>query len=235
VLFQIDAVFVGGLRQFLDIGSFKMPNWRQLIARSSSPECAAEEYLVQKAQNGCIDSRNTLIERHADRLRRFVIRITLASPDGDDVFQQTIYKAIKKLHQFRHDSSFFTWLCSIAVNEIRQLKRKQRSMALFPLDDGYLNLSLHDQEYRSPLELCCHAERNSEVRRAVNALPPHFRAVIELRDFQEHSIQDTATLLQVSVSAIKSRHLRAQRSLAGPRSLLRRQRSRASRESECQK
>jgi DNA-directed RNA polymerase specialized sigma24 family protein len=51
------------------------------------------------------------------------------------------------------------------------------------------------------------------VRRAVKALPPAFRSVIELHDFEGLSLQDTAKFLHLTVPAVKSRHFRARKHL----------------------
>ena len=75
-------------------------------------------------------AKNHLIEKNADRLRSFVARIVFASADSEDIFQETICRALIKFHQFRSDSSFLTWLCSIGVNEARQIMRKERGARL---------------------------------------------------------------------------------------------------------
>jgi RNA polymerase sigma-70 factor (ECF subfamily) len=136
-----------------------------------------------------------------------------ASPDSEDIFQQTMCRALSSFRQFRGDSTFLTWLSSIARNEMRQLIRKQRRAILFSLDEELLHTSPPNGEFRSPLDLCCRAEAHRNVRRAVKALPQPFRSVIELHDFEGLSLQDTAKSLDLSLPAAKSRHFRARKHL----------------------
>jgi RNA polymerase sigma-70 factor, ECF subfamily len=51
------------------------------------------------------------------------------------------------------------------------------------------------------------------VRRAIDALPPHYRAVVVLRDIEELSNEEAAEVLGEPVSAIKSRLHRARMAL----------------------
>ncbi len=62
---------------------------------------------------------------------------------------------------------------------------------------------------------CRVGERDQSVRKAIIALPPHYRAVIELRHFQELSYEEIAQTLHCPVSAVKINLFRARRMLAG--------------------
>jgi RNA polymerase sigma-70 factor (ECF subfamily) len=137
----------------------------------------------------------------------------LASPDSEDVFQQTICQALGKFQQFRGDSSFLTWLSSIALNEVRQFMRKRRRLASLSLDEEQLETSCRNETFVSSLDLLCRREEQENVRRAIELLPRTFRTAIELRDFNGLSLQDTAKLLNLSLPAAKSRYFRARKHL----------------------
>ena len=137
----------------------------------------------------------------------------LASPDSEDIFQQTICRALIKFQQFRGDSSFLTWLCTIALNEMRQFMRKQRRVLFVSLDEERLNGTYGNESFVSPLDLLCRAERQKTVRLAVEALPRPFRSVVELRDFEGLRLQDIAKRLHLTLSATKTRHFRARKHL----------------------
>ena len=181
--------------------------------RSCSCCREAEECLIQHAKTGCLDCKNRLIEKNADRLRSFVVRLMYASPDSEDIFQQTIYQALRNFQQFRENSTFLTWLCTIALNEMRQLMRKRRRVPFVPLDEEPLNASYRNKSFVSSLDLLCLAETRRNVHLAVAALPCPFRKVVELHDFEGLSLQDIATLLHLSLPAVKSRHFRARKHL----------------------
>lgn len=172
-----------------------------------------EHLVVHHARSGCLRCKGLLIEQNADMLRSFVNRITFGSQDRDDLFQQTVCRALERLEQFRGDSNFVTWVCSIALNELRQSLRKQKRRVVVPFDSQAIDSS-PDQMTESPLDLCCREEAESSVRRAVTGLPPFYRSVIELRDLDELSIVEAAKVLRVSRSAVKSRLFRARKLLA---------------------
>lgn len=185
-----------------------------IVARSTSCTEMVEDRLIQHARSGCLECKNQLIERHADRLRSFVVRMMLASPDSEDIFQQTICRALIKFQQFRGDSSFLAWLCTIALNEMRQLMRKQRRVLFVSLDEEWLSGTYGNGSFVSPLDLLCRAETQESVRLAVEALPHPFRSVVELRDFEGLRLQDIAKRLQLTLPATKTRHFRARKHLA---------------------
>lgn len=94
----------------------------------------AESIVVHHANSGCSYCKDRLIGQNACRLRSFVNRITFGSSDSEDIFQQTICRALENLKQFRWDSNFLPWLCSIAHNEMRQLVRKQKRRIVISLE-----------------------------------------------------------------------------------------------------
>jgi RNA polymerase sigma-70 factor (ECF subfamily) len=170
----------------------------------------AEQNLVEHARDGCLDCRNRLIEDNAQRLRSFVFKMSHNSPDAEDIVQQTVVRAIQKFDQFRGDSSFLTWLCSIAVNERRQLLRRQHIIQMLPLEDG---ANMHWYEDKPARDATRNAAKRQSFRRAVQTLPPSFKSVIELHDFEGHTLVEIANSLNTSVSAIKTRHFRARKLL----------------------
>ena len=172
-----------------------------------------EDGLIQHARNGCVECKNRLIVSNADRLRSFVVRIMFAADDTEDIFQQTICRALANFQQFRGDSSFLTWLCTIALNEVRQLIRKRRRIRLISLDEDLINVTSRSESTASSLELLCRADTQRSVRLAVEALPRTFRSVVELRDFEGLSLQDVAKRLHLTLPAVKSRHFRARHRL----------------------
>ena len=173
-----------------------------------------EQRVVQHARHGCLQCKGRLIEQNASMLRSFLNRITFGSQDREDLFQQTVCRALEKLEQFRGDSNFVTWVCSIAVNELRQSLRKQRRRVVMSCDSQAIDSSTPDQMTESPFDVCCREELERSVRHAVMALPPLYRSVVELRDFDQLSIMEAASLLRVSPSAVKSRLFRARKLLA---------------------
>ena len=179
---------------------------------------ATEDRIVQHARSGCFHCKNHLIEQNASLLQAFVGRIMWASPDRDDVFQQTITNALRRFEQFRGDSAFLTWLCKIAVNERQQLIRKQRPGRFISIDEEMHEWPLACQA-PSSFDIYRQRETQQSLYEAVGKLPPTLRVVVELRFLNDLSLLDTAKLLGLSLSAAKSRCFRAKKLLAKARIL----------------
>ena len=78
-------------------------------------------------QNLTRDNFTDLVKQHQIQLKSFLYRFTTSQEDADDIAQETFAKAFQKFDTFRGDSSFKTWLFSIATNLAKDhLRAKQR-------------------------------------------------------------------------------------------------------------
>jgi RNA polymerase sigma-70 factor, ECF subfamily len=167
--------------------------------RPSSTLRAGDAELVALARGGDVDAFGELVRRHERRLGAVLARLLSDRRDVEEALQDTFLKAWRSLDGFRGDSSLFTWLYRIAVNEgLQRLRRRQDELReLDELADPDRTVDPPDLELRSFL-----AER-------VNALPIEYRAALVLRDLEDLSNQEVADALGISVAAAKSRIHRA--------------------------
>ena len=75
-----------------------------------------------------------LFARYFGRVYRFALSLTRSESMAEEITQQTFYKALKSIHQFKGRSDPGTWLCSIAKNEYLQLLRRQKEQPFEPSD-----------------------------------------------------------------------------------------------------
>ena len=72
-----------------------------------------------------------LVRRYQSPVRGFLTRMTRGDEHlADDLAQETFLKAWKKLHTFRGDARFSTWLFGIAFNEFRAAARSRKTLSL---------------------------------------------------------------------------------------------------------
>ncbi len=141
-------------------------------------------------------------------------QITQNDDDAEDVLQETFLKAYTHLDDFQGNSKFYTWVVRIAVNEALMKLRKRRSDRTVPLDDPIdtgedevvREIAVWDQ---NPEDTYSREELGTILDEAVQSLKPAYRTVFILRDIEELSIEETAETLNLSISAVKSRLLRA--------------------------
>ena len=172
--------------------------------------------LVLDAKRGHHAAFGELCERHAKRLFHTMLRITRNREDAEDALQDSFLSAFVHLHTFDGRSSFSTWLTRIAINSALMKVRKNRSSRELAMDEPVDadNISPRFQPADSrpnPEQSYAQRERERIVAGAVRALRPGMRQVVEIRQLQELSIKETASILGISVTAAKGRlfHARA--------------------------
>lgn len=148
---------------------------------------------------------------------RLARRFTDRPEDAEDIVQQAMYRAFRKLSTFRGDAQMKTWLSVIVVNAAREFARNQRTRHLIPLE---VTLSDGDSEEVEipdtridPEEEFQHAETGRIVASAVGCLDPSRRQIVEMCLLDELPYTEIAATLNVTVSTVKSRMFRCRRDL----------------------
>ena len=163
-----------------------------------------EAGLLARAQAGDAGAFELLSGAYADRLFMLLLRLLGDRAEAEDVAQEVMLRAWRGISQFRGQSSYFTWLYRIAVNEAnRALERRARQPAKVSIGTRELDLPA------SPAEDPYRQAENRELRRALGAalagLPPPLRTAIVLRDVEGLSTQEAAEIADVGQAAFKSR------------------------------
>ncbi len=180
----------------------------------AAPTAFDETALVAAAKAGDSGAFSELIRHYDRRVFRMAKQITQNDDDAEDVLQETFLKAYTHLDDFQGNSKFYTWVVRIAVNEALMKLRKRRSDRTVPLDDPIdtgedevvREIAVWDQ---NPEDTYSREELGTILDEAVQSLKPAYRTVFILRDIEELSIEETAETLNLSISAVKSRLLRA--------------------------
>jgi RNA polymerase sigma-70 factor, ECF subfamily len=172
-----------------------------------------ERELVAQAQAGSMSAFERLVEKYERRIFRLAQNITRNREDAEDVMQNALVKAFRKLSAFRGDSSFYTWLVSITVNEALMGVRRRRWNVVSMDDPDKSNYSLLRDEIEdwgpNPEQRYSQTELQEILGRTIGALSPGYRIVFQLRDIESFSTRETAQALSLSSTAVKSRLQRA--------------------------
>jgi RNA polymerase sigma-70 factor (ECF subfamily) len=165
---------------------------------------ATEASLLARAQAGDITAFEQLSGGYADRLFMLLLRLLGDRGEAEDVAQEVMLRAWQGISRFRGQSSYFTWLYRIAVNEAnRALERRSRRPPGVPIGPDELQLPA------SPADDPSRQAENSELRqalsRALAELPPPLRTAIVLRDVEGLSTQEAAEIAGIGQAAFKSR------------------------------
>jgi RNA polymerase sigma-70 factor, ECF subfamily len=175
------------------------------LAGQRLPEPAdTEASLLARAQAGDVAAFERLSSAYADRLFMLLLRLLGDRSEAEDVAQEVMLRAWQGISRFRGQSSYFTWLYRIAVNEAnRALDKRARRPAGVPIGADELQLPT------SPVNDPSRQAENSELRQALAGalaqLPPALRTAIVLRDVEGLSTQEAAEIAGVGQAAFKSR------------------------------
>ena len=180
-----------------------------------------EEALVAAARLGNGDAFGTLSDQYRHNIYRVALRMTGNHEDAEDVTQEALLKAYCNLGRFHGKSRFYTWLVRITVNEALMMLRKRRSQRQLPFQDtiavGDEAESIVRREVEDPRPTpevhCAGLETKRIFSEALKTLGPVLYGAFVLQYIEEFSERETAEILGISVSAEKSRVLRARRQL----------------------
>jgi RNA polymerase sigma-70 factor (ECF subfamily) len=169
--------------------------------------------LVRACRAGDAEAFGTLVRRHQDRLYPAILRLLGLEEDARDVLQDAFVRAYVKLDQFQGTSSFYTWIYRIAINLAVSRQRRRRPRLI-----DFRDRRRHDDSPTNPADASREAdpsvaydrvEREQQIREALAALSPEHRAVVVLKDLEDHRYEEIAEILNIPVGTVRSRLHRA--------------------------
>jgi RNA polymerase sigma-70 factor, ECF subfamily len=173
--------------------------------------------LVELCQEGDHAAFAELMRRHERPALNIAVSILRDREEAKDETQNAFWKAYRHIKQFQQDARFSTWLTRIVVNQclmrLRQVRRTRFTYVGEP--HGAVDLMMHDlsDSRHTPEERLLESEITKVLAREIRCTPPLLRHVFLLRDVQQRPMAEVAETLGISVTAAKSRLLRARAEL----------------------
>ncbi len=169
----------------------------------------ADDYLVRRAQEGYLDAFEVLLVRHRDRAYRIALRLLGDRAEAEDVAQDSMVQAWQSLPGFRGDATFSSWLYRIVVNKSRDAQRRRRPTLELDSPENADKLP----RGLDPAGLVEGRAQAEALRAAIAALPFDQRAPLVLREFENRSYAEIASILGLSEAAARGRLARARQHL----------------------
>ncbi len=154
-----------------------------------------------------------LVTKYQQRIYNFSLRMVQNPDDAADLTQEIFILVFRKLHTFRGDSKFSTWLYSIACNTCRDFLRRRKPM--IPISDSMYQKGNHvgkaspDFNQNDPAERLEKKELAQVILEGIVQLPTDYRMVLLLHDLHGFRYREIADLLNISIGTVKSRLSRA--------------------------
>lgn len=169
--------------------------------------------LVDLAKQGDREAFGELIWRHWRKCVDLGCYFLRNRADAEDQTQSAFLKAFEHLGQYQGDAEFSTWLARIVANECLMLLRSRRRARFVYLDE------VPTEPKALPIQLAAAGpdpegdsafrQLNQVLQSEVRRIPPLMRNVMLLRDIDGLPMKEVADRLGITVSAAKSRLVRA--------------------------
>ena len=135
-----------------------------------------------------------LYTTYSDMLFRIAVSMLRSSDDAEDAVQNAFCRYLDKVPEFRDREHEKAWLIRVTVNQCKDLMRRRKLRTWLPID------ALVDVGVRP---------KSTPALDAVSELPEKYKAVVILYHLEEMSIDEIASALSLSPSAVKMRLSRA--------------------------
>jgi RNA polymerase sigma-70 factor (ECF subfamily) len=171
-----------------------------------------EQRLIDRCLNGDVEAFRPLVSRYQRVCYSVALRMLGSRDDAEDVSQQAFVDAFNALAGFHGDGrahAFSTWLLRIVVNRSKDvLKSKKRTEE--PLDDEVpVTESAFAYDPPSPETNVSRGERRHHLETALLQVAPKYREVLILKDIEELSYEEIHDVLQLPLTTLKIRVVRA--------------------------
>lgn len=146
-----------------------------------------EAQLIKRAQLGSSTAFGKLVNMYWNKVFLLTTKYCKLEEDEEDIVQETFIQAWQNIKRFQRNSTFFFWLCKIALNLIYEKRRKKKlkTVSLHSLPQDYLK----DESIISPFEELEIKELKERLYQFIEHLPREERIVYKLRMIESSPYQ----------------------------------------------
>ncbi len=161
---------------------------------------------IEQYRKGDVEAMSALVEKYRRPLFGFILNMTEGRGDADEVFQETWFRAIRKLDSYRQ-KNFMGWLVRIARNLI--IDRYRRRRPTVSLDESREDAAgpIHEvvDVAPGPLARAATGDDLDAVAQAIETLPAEQREVFVMRMQADMSFREIAVAQGVSINTALAR------------------------------
>ena len=168
----------------------------------------AHSHGSEDAERPVIEEFEHLYTTYSPRVYSLCLRMTGNTDEAEDLTQETFLRLFQKLDTFRGESAFYTWLRRLAVNVVllrfqSASWRRETSLDELAESDPAVGCPPKRQFGMPDAQLLGLIDRVN-LQRAIDQLPPGFKAVLVLHDIEGFEHTEISKLLGCSIGTSKS-------------------------------
>ena len=191
----------------------------ELQAGYGPQDAPNEGELVRRSQTGDSSAFNDLVTRYWNKVFTKIYGMVQNDQDAWDLAQEGFFTAWRSIHQFKGQSSFYSWLFRIAINVTIGALRREGLHGEAEFDDRIApgNIDPASQTTPSAAPLPDRKLQENEIRKridqAIAKLSPKHRAVIVMKEMEALRYDEIAEILDCSIGTVMSRLFYARKKL----------------------
>ena len=170
---------------------------------------------MDRVKHGDMEAFRELIETHQNRVVGTVAKMLGDATDAEDIAQQVFIRVWNSAARYEPNAKFTTWLFTITRNLVFNEARRRRRHPAMPLerDTDERAFQAEDVRAKAPSAVLLDTEMQEAIQAAIDSLPEAQRMAVILRRYQDVSYEEIATILKLTVPAVKSVLFRARTEL----------------------
>jgi RNA polymerase sigma-70 factor, ECF subfamily len=197
----------------------KRASFRRCVQSGKERPQNADNYSVSEAvrlaQEGDAAAFEFIYRLHCRRVYALCLRMVKDTSEAEDLTQEAFMQVFRKIHTFRGEAAFSSWLHRLTAN-IVLMRLRRKKLTSTSLDQVFVGDDGDDRSYNEPgapdLRLTGIFDR-CNLQQAVNQLPEGYKATFLLHDVQGYEHKQIARILGCSVGTCKSQLHRARKGI----------------------
>jgi RNA polymerase sigma-70 factor (ECF subfamily) len=173
-----------------------------------------DEELMCAYQKGDMLAMNEILRRYKNPLFRFAQRLCRNKEEAEDIAQEVFLRVHQNRLRYTPSGKFSTWIFKIAHNLFLESLRKRWWQVLWPRKADNPDVPV---EFASPIlsaaEECERHDLAQKVKRCIQGLPFLQKEALILREYEQMSYEEIATVLNKSLGTVKTLIHRALKNL----------------------
>lgn len=198
-------------------------NHLRVVAPSQTLQQLDDVELILLCQKGDQRAFDVLVKRHERLVASLVYKMAPEWDNHADLTQEVLIRVWRNIKNLKNPRAFKSWLNQIAKNLFYdEFRKRPRNLRLVSMDEPISSDDSDEGSTRDipdnsagPDEIVERKELQLVVQDAMNQLPEHFREAIVLREVEQMSYEEIATLTRTELGTVKSRIARARNKVQG--------------------
>jgi RNA polymerase sigma-70 factor (ECF subfamily) len=174
-------------------------------------EKLADEEVIKKFQQGDLVAFDVVVARYKEQLINYVYTFVGDKSDAEDIVQDTFVKIYRFKQSYKNIAKFSTWIYTVSGNLAKSELRKRKRQQLYPIS----SLNNGDKEFEAVEtrinsdEMTDSSVKKELIKKAIMTLPEHYQDVIRMREIDNLSYEEIASLTKLPIGTVRSRINRA--------------------------